>query len=319
MLTSTLNPRVVRASRSGEWARRFALRSCVGLVCALAPASMLASGLARVPRVHERAQGYLGVEFRDTTDEQIGTLHLQGQRGAEITMVDHDGPAGKAGLHAHDIVVQMNGQNIANSEDFRRRIRESSPGTAVSLAIMRQGRAMTVTAQLANREEVDRLAWQQMTVADPPPSADAPVAGFATERYTVNDRYAPEAAPAARPPIRGQSFIGTVLRTTPYTGATVQPMAAQLAGYFGAPPKTGLLVHEVEANSPAAFAGLRAGDVVMRVDAAAVASNSDWAKRLRAGVGRSVSVTILRDKHEKTLTLQPEMKRHSLLELPLPF
>lgn len=297
--------------------RRFVRRNGVALVCAaglaLLPASMFATGPSPSTGARERAQGYLGVEFRDTSDEQIGALHLQGPRGAEITMVDHDGPAGKAGLRVHDIVIQMNGQNIASSDDLRHRIRESSPGAAVSLSIMRQGHAMTLTAQLANREEVDRLAWKQMTVPDPVTSEDAPVVSVA------NEHFAAEATPPARSSVRGQSFIGSVLRTTPYTGAVVQPMAAQLAGYFGAPPKTGLLVHGVDANSPAAFAGLRAGDVVTKIDSAPVASNSDWGKRLRAGSGRSVSVTILRDKHEMTLTLQPDMRRHSLLEWPLLF
>ncbi len=306
-------PKAALASRFAAL-RRFVLRDAVALVCAaglgLVPVSMSASGPTSGAGAREHSQGYLGVEFRDTSEEQIGALHLQGSRGAEIMMVDHDGPAGKAGLRAHDIVVQMNGQNIAGSDDLRRRIRESSPGAAVSLSIMRQGHAMTLTAQLANREEVDRRAWRQMTGPDPVTSEDAPITSV------VNEHFAAETPPPARSSIRGQSFIGTVLRTTPYTGAIVQPMAAQLAGYFGAPPKTGLLVHGVDANSPAAFAGLRAGDVVMRVDAAAVASNSDWAKRLRAGVGRSVNVTILRDKHEMTLTLQPDMRRHSLLELP---
>jgi len=260
---------------------------------------------------HDRGQVYLGVEFHDISEEQVGALHLSGRRGVEITMVDHDGPAGKAGLRPHDIVLQMNGQNIENESDLRRRIRESSAGMAISLFIMRQGKAITVTAQLATREEVDRQAWDRMSVSDPEPGNGPAIGNVLIERYTV------EAAPTPKPPpTRGQGFISTVLRTVPFTGASVQPMSPQLAGYFGAPPKTGLLVHAVEPNSPAAFAGLQAGDVVMRVDASPVASNSDWSKHLRASSGRAVSLTILRDKHERTITMQPDLKRHSLLEWP---
>ena len=305
MLAQTSNCNSTR--RLPIWGRAI-LASALAL--AVVPAvTVLAEPIAGA-NSRDRGQVYLGVEFRDISEEQVGALHLSGRRGVEITMVDHDGPAGKAGLRPHDILLQMNGQNIENEADLRHRIRESSPGMAISLFIMRQGKAITVTAQLANREEVERQAWEHMSVSDPEPGDGPAVSNILIERYTV------EAAPTPKTAARGQSFIGTVLRTVPFTGASVQPMSPQLAGYFGAPPKTGLLVHAVEPNSPAAFAGLQAGDVVMSVDASPVASNSDWSKRLRASSGRAVSLTILRDKHERTITMQPDLKRHSLLEWP---
>ncbi len=287
--------------------RRVWTQAVLGCVLAVGAVPFaLAEGSA--PGTHERAQGYLGVEFHDLADDQVNALRLQGPHGAEITMVDHDGPAGKAGLQPHDIVLQINGQNIDHADELRRKIRESSPGAAVSLSILRQGRAMTVEAKLANRQDVERMAWQRMTSPEPPAPSDE-VQSILIERFTVEE-------PAPKPQAHGQSFIGSVLRTTPYTGATLETMEPQLAGFFGAPPKTGLLVHGVEANSPAALAGLRAGDVVLKMDASNVASTSDWAKHLRANKGQAVSLTVLRDKHEVTLTLAPDLKKHSLLEWP---
>jgi serine protease Do len=256
----------------------------------------------------ERSQGYLGVEFHDTSDEEVGALHLQGPRGAEIVMVDHDGPAGQAGLQPHDIVLQVNGQNIDNAEELRRKIHDASPGAGVSLSIVRQGRAMTVTAKLANREEVERLAWQHMSLPEPPAGSAEDVQNVLVQRYNNEG--------SAKPAAHGQSFIGSVLHSLPYTGASVQAMEPQLAGFFGAPPKTGVLVQGVDADSPAADSGLRAGDVILRMDASAVASTSDWSKHVRSSKGKPVSLTILRDKHEMTLTLVPDLKHHSMLNLP---
>jgi serine protease Do len=277
--------------------------------------AMPARGLTSAPHASskEHARGYLGIEFRDTSDDQVAAMHLQGAHGAEIIMVDHDGPAGKAGLQPHDVVVQVDGQNIENAEDLSKRIRDSAPGKVFSMSIMRLGRALNLTAKLADQRELERNAWQQHLNVPEPKSDDDGVQNILVQRYTV------ETAPPPHTQSLGRDIIGTVLRTGPYTGAALEPMEPQLAGFFGAPPKTGLLVHAVEPNSPAAFAGLKAGDVVLKVDAAPVASSSEWTKRMKASSGRAVTLTIIRDRHEQSLTMQPDLKRHSMLEWPSMF
>src|SRR5580693_3303224 len=58
---------------------------------------------------------YLGVDIADVSAERLGELKLKEEHGAEVTMVDQDAPAGKAGLHEHDVVVSLNGTAIESA------------------------------------------------------------------------------------------------------------------------------------------------------------------------------------------------------------
>jgi S1-C subfamily serine protease len=250
-------------------------------------------------------QGYLGVDVRDVTEDQLPALKLKEARGAEIVLVDHDAPAGKAGLREHDVILRMNGQAIDGEEQIRRMLRESPPGTPLTLLLSRDGQQMTVTTQTANREEVERQAWEQhLTVPEPqePVEIDGSI------------YFAAPAAPA--PPVRGNSFLGPLLMNPSYTGAMLETMSTQLAEYFGVPGGAGLLVRSVEANSPASLAGIRAGDVVVRANAKAVANSADWTRAIKDSHGRPLAVVVLRDKKEQTLTLTPDSKRRSSLQQP---
>jgi len=251
-------------------------------------------------------QGYLGVDVRDVTEDQLAALKLKEARGAEIVLVDHDAPAGKAGLREHDVILRMNGQAIDGEEQIRRMLRESPPGTPLTLLVSRDGQQIIVTTQTANREEVERQAWEQhLTVPEPLPPTEIEGSIY----FAAPD----SAAPTVR---GGNSFLGPTLMDPSYTGAMLETMSTQLAEYFGVPGGAGLLVRSVEANSPASLAGMRAGDVVVRANAKAVANSADWTKAIRDSHGHPLAVVVLRDKKELTLTLTPDNKRRSSLQQP---
>src|ERR1700687_2130249 len=95
---------------------------------------------------------YLGVDTRDITPDRLAALHLKDERGVEVTMVDQDAPAGKAGLKEQDVILTLNGNDVPSVEQLRRMIRETPPGRVVSLGISRDGQPMTMKVQLADRE-----------------------------------------------------------------------------------------------------------------------------------------------------------------------
>jgi S1-C subfamily serine protease len=96
----------------------------------------------------------------------------------------------------------------------------------------------------------------------------------------------------------------------------LEPMSMQLAQFFGVSSGGGLLVRSVAANSPAEQAGIHAGDVVLRADSKQVASTADWAKAIKNSRGQPMSVTVLRDKKEQTVTLKPDAKKRSSVDEP---
>lgn len=268
-----------------------------------------------------RSQGYLGIEFHDTPVE-ASPLIPRGTRGVEVAMVDHDGPAGKAGLRPRDIIVSMNGQAIAGAEVLRRMIHDAGAGVQIALNVLRNGQSLTLTAQLADRDQVARAAMARLAASTPSAAAAAnpplPSAAYGLADPNPGEgtvQPSATAIPAPEPP-HTQGFLSSMLHSSSSIGMVLDVMAPQLALYFGAPQGTGLLIQSVTPGSLAATAGLRAGDVLLRADAFALHSQADWSNRLHAAKGHPVTLNVLRDRHELTLTLETDLKRHSLLEWP---
>jgi serine protease Do len=259
--------------------------------------------------VPSHAPGYLGILFQNLSDEQVTSLHVRSGLGVEVVMVDHDGPAGKAGLQPHDVIVSLNGQTVTGAESLRRMIHDAGVGAGISMAVFRGGRQITVNAQLAYRGEVEREAVARMVAADPPAADDAPV----VDEFGETDAVDPAAPDTSS---RSHKFLAQVLHTTPFTGLMLEPIGPQLAGFFGAPTGVGLLVEMVAQNSPAAAAGLRAGDVILKADSIEVKSTNGWVRQLHESRGRGIALVVLRDRQEQRIMLIPELKKHSKVEWP---
>lgn len=239
---------------------------------------------------HSSAQGYLGAYFEDVDNEKAQALKLKEVRGAVITLIDHDAPAGQIPLKLNDVILQLNGQNVEGAEQLRRMLREIPPGRKVSIEYSRDGNLQTTSVALVDHKAMEHDVWNKI-------GNDGDVFPQALGMGVL-----PGAGDAPLPGMFHMPIFGSTLNV----GAMVEPLTGQMAEYFGV--TSGLMIKQVAHKSEAATAGFKAFDVILKVGADAVTTLSDWDRALRANQGKPVQVTILRDKKQQTLTLQVDSK-----------
>jgi S1-C subfamily serine protease len=249
--------------------------------------------------VHASPSGYLGVEITDVDADKAQALKLKEVRGAVITLIDHDAPAGQIGLKVNDVVLGINGQNVTSADQLRRMLREIPAGRNVSLEISRDGNIQTLGVQLVDRKALDHDVWGRIAndvsgvgVVEPAPTMGVMGGGDA--------------------PIPPSGFHISLFTSTLNVGALVEPLTSQMAEYFGV--QGGLMVKQIRKKSEAAAAGFKAFDVILKVGADSILTSADWDRALRSNQGKPVQVTILRDKKQQLITLQVDSKPRGAVE-----
>jgi len=238
-------------------------------VIAMGLCAVFSSG--QTPHVVPAAGSYIGVMMQEVDSERAKALKLGDETGVEITLVEQDGPAEKAGLKVGDVVLRYNGQRVEGNEQFARLVRETPPGREVKVEISRGGAVQTVMVHVAQRK-TPRIEWSD------PPTMPAHL-----------DIHMPEL------PRTFMQLRGLIL------GIEAESIDGQLAQYFGV--KDGVLVRSVSRGSAAEKAGIRAGDVITKIEDAHVSTPADISSRLRTLHGKSAPLVLVRDHKELTVTV----------------
>jgi serine protease Do len=213
-------------------------------------------------------RGFLGVGVVAVTEERAKALKLSDQSGVEVKHIDANSPAEKAGVHENDVIFEVDGQKIENVEQFIQRIGEAAPGTKVNLTVWRAGAKQNLTATLEMRPLLT---------------------------FNGPDGFPQMAVPVPAPDV--MPMIGQ----TPVVGFEGETLTPQLAEFFGV--KEGVLVRTVVEHTPAAKAGLKAGDVVIKVSGTPVASTREISGIVHA-VRHNLTFTIVRNHKEMTLNIE---------------
>jgi serine protease Do len=220
---------------------------------------------------------FLGVGVKEIDGERAKALKLREEHGVEITNVQKASPAEKAGLQTGDVVQKYQGQRVEGIEQFVRFVHETPAGRTVKMEVVRAGAPVTVTATLGKREKKISMA----PMPPMPPDVRVWMPDLPKPMMSWSSGYLG---------IEGESL-----------GAT------QLSGYFGV--KEGVLVRSVMEESSADKAGIQAGDVITKVNGAAVTTPREISAALRTARTEdkeTFPVTLVREKKEMTLSVTLE-------------
>jgi C-terminal processing protease CtpA/Prc len=244
--------------------------------------------------------GWLGVGVSEISTDKMKALKLPEERGALLGKIVPDSPAAKAGLKENDVVLEINGQRIEGTEQFRRMIHEIPAGRTASLTVWRDGRSQNIKVMVGKQE-----AGNGRMFVDGPKS-------FAFKMPTM----------PAMPDLSGLEHLRTFSMISPgrpVLGIDAENLAGDFGNYFGAPDGEGVLVRGVFANSVAAKAGLKVGDVITSLNGERIHNASELREKLLTShEAKSIKLGVLRNKSAVTLTVelpqQKEEEEHFLSE-----
>ena len=233
---------------------------------------------------------YLGVDISDVTTERLSALKLKEEKGVEVTMVDQDAPAGKAGIKEHDVILTMNGTAIESGAQLRRMIHEMPPGRVVTFGLSRDGQPVSVKVQLADKGKEFAMTGHNMN----------------NFHVHVPDIHIPD--------IDIPSINMVMVTSSARSGLTVENITPQLGEFFGVKNGNGVLVRSVEKGSRAEKAGFHAGDIIVKVNDQPVHDTGDFMHAVKSRDGAAISVGVVRDKKEQNLNLSlPDKKESGVL------
>lgn len=222
---------------------------------------------------------FLGVHVEDVSKENLGRYSMRDVRGVGVTEVVKDSPAEKAGLRKDDVILSFNGEPVTSTRKLNRLVRESSADQNVRLTVSRGGSEQEISATLSKREPL---------------------------KHVFNDKWRDELKQKIEKSFPKDKDGKWVFSTGSHRriGVSTQPLSKQLADYFGV--TEGILITSVNENSPAAKAGLKAGDIITAVDGEKVDSQGDVSRAINKKAEGSISLTVVRDRSPRSVTVTPE-------------
>jgi S1-C subfamily serine protease len=188
-------------------------------------------------------RAFIGINMEDLTEKIRKEFGYKKEPGVLVTGIVEGSAAEKFGLSENDIIYSFDGEEVRGSKHLSDMVLEKKPGDAVKIVYYREGKKKEIDLELGEKESqivrIDRKYYDDVA-----------------KQYV---KVARDAAKHALTASRG------IFLTKGRLGLVMKDMDEDLASYFGTKAGEGVLVVEVIEDSPAAEAGLKAGDVIIMI------------------------------------------------------
>jgi serine protease Do len=241
---------------------------------------------------------WLGVQIADVDMDRGKELGLKDVHGAEVQSVAPGSPAEEAGIKEGDIITEYQGSRIEGVAQLTRLVRETPSGRTAHVEVWRNGSSKDLTVQMKEREhdgdDEDLPGHMQIWT-------DGDGEGKMTWFHTPTPPEPPDVNLEQLEGLQDKLVMLGVPGMRPRLGVTVDSVGKQLAEYFGVKQGAGVLVTSVGKGSAAESAGIKAGDVIVKVDDESVQDAGDLHNAMRERHGKALALTIVRDRRESTI------------------
>lgn len=190
------------------------------------------------------SRGFIGVSLIGVSPDLRRSLRLPTSMGALVLDVAAGSPGAHAGLKIYDLILSVDGRDVANDDELIRAISLHRPGSTVTLRVLRDDRERAVPVKLAERPATEERAAIEAPDRGEVPGSDEVLAGE-TGRPTI--------------------------------GLTVRDLDDAFARRFGIPSSVrGVVVARVDTAGPAYAADIRRGFVIMEVNRRPVHTTAEF-------------------------------------------
>jgi serine protease Do len=235
-------------------------------------------------------KGFLGVNIEKVTSDdreefgvKFGVLVIRAQKGEA---------AEKAGIKKYDVIQYFNDQKVRRPDDLSEAVRAAKPGSNATIKLVRDGKSMSLNAKLGEAKRHGYLLYGDH--------------GKQFKRFNKHKdhgksfsyRFKDGHKDGLREHLKIKRFGGAFL------GVNLSPLSEGLGSYFGVKADGGALIMKVEKDSPAAKAGLKDGDVIMKMGDKAISNPKDVVKFLtKKKDGEKIDVHVMRSKKKKSFNV----------------
>ena len=217
------------------------------------PANLARNIMNQLLKNGKVTRGYMGILPQELTPEMAKAFNMPNGHGVAVAQVEPDSPAKKAGLKVGDVITAINGTAVDDVNTFRLQVAGFAPNTTIHLKVARSGQTLDLPVTLGEFN----------------------LEAEANGRGQGNN-------------VPGGGEKGAL------RGVSVQGLTPDLRRQLQLPETTnGVVITDLDDDSPAAAAGIEQGDIIMQVNHQPVNTVADFNKAVRDGASKESTLLLV--------------------------